>query len=251
MPKKKQPRHHAERFDFDLPRNLGVLICRRVSTGTPVQQVFHDADGDWQFLCDGDHSEDPSDQPLVVCIEDVVAQDQSLNELATLDLNHSAVRSHPGQPWTVHDDHEDFIREAVDEHGWAVQLIPAGDSQDEPSFAYTAGLWLTHKHPEIIVFGLSLEQMHDVLNLCGDRVKETGKPLPIDEPISGLIEGQLVKLRQVREKKSYEDHVAYASWLHDGADFPLLQLVWPDDEGRFPDDETASIAVRSMQPLIA
>jgi hypothetical protein len=42
------------------------------------------SNGDWQFLCGGDHSGESDDKPLLDCLENVVLRDPSLNELAAM-----------------------------------------------------------------------------------------------------------------------------------------------------------------------
>lgn len=47
----------ANRFEFDEARTARVYVCDRVAGGTAILLVAHDSDGDWQFLCDGDHGD--------------------------------------------------------------------------------------------------------------------------------------------------------------------------------------------------
>lgn len=45
----------------------------------------------------------------------------------------------------------------IQQFGLQVIMIPACDYL--PSFAYSVGLWQTHRHPEIICFGLPVEAL--------------------------------------------------------------------------------------------
>jgi len=38
------------------------------------------------------------------------------------------------------------------------------------------------------------------------------------------------------DPRYYKEYVGYAGWLHGGADFPMLQCVWPLKSGLFPWD---------------
>lgn len=236
-----------DRFAFDAPRHTAVFVCRRVREGAPILHVSHDDDGDWQFLCGGDHGEAAGDPASLACLECTVARDASLNELADLPQGYSAGRERPGAAWVRHDPHERFIEEAVAQHGWAVQLIPGEGA--EPPFAYTVGLFESYGHPEIITFGLALEVMKELLDACGDRVKR-GEQLPVGTRFDGILDAYPVALRQVRAAGSYERHVGYAGWFYGGWSFPLLQLVWPDREGRFPGDRGAPASLIERQPLL-
>jgi hypothetical protein len=241
---------HADRFDFALPRNTAVFVCERIKKGAPVLHVSHDSDGEWQFLCGGDqHAEGQSDGPSVACLECVAADDPTLNELSDLCGDWSAERDRIGHPWRRHDHGEDFIKDAVERWGWSIQLIEAGESESEPTFAYTVGLYKTFAAPELIVTGLPHDVMGKMLNTCGERIKQ-GEVLPLGEPISEIVDGLPVMLRRVRSRESYRKHVGYAIWFNDGADFPLCQLVWPDKAGRFPGDPEANPAFATLQALL-
>lgn len=237
----------AERFEFSAARNTAVFICARVRDGAPVLHVTHDADGDWQFLCGGDqHGEGQSDGALLACMECVVADDLTLNELADLCEHWTAARGHVGDVWRRHDDGEDFIIDAVARCGWAVELIAAGDEASQPAFAYTVGLHKSFHAPELIVVGLTHQAMGGILNELGERIK-AGETLPLGEDVSGILEGYPVRLRQVQDPESYREHVGYALWFNKGYDFPLLQVLWPDRRGRFPGDPDADPAIAELQ----
>jgi hypothetical protein len=237
------------RFSED-PRT-GVFICKHVAEGAPVLYAAHDSDGDWQFLCGQPHDEAAGERPMLVCLVDVVARDPSLNAVAEIAENHYATRDAPENDWVVVDEAEAFVERCVEEFGWAVEIVPEGDTEDQPAFAYTVGLMANFGHPELIVFGLEGEDMHTILNSLGERVK-AGETLAVGAPISDVLEGGVqVMLRPVADPKSYDDHVGYAIAYYEGRDFPLLQLVWPDEQGRFPGEEGVDPVVATAQPLLA
>ncbi len=92
----------ADRLEFDEARNTRVFVCGRVRDGAPVLWVSHDEDGEWQFLCGGDHSNPATgDEGYLSCLECAVARDPSLNEMADLDCGKSAVRDEVGGAWDV------------------------------------------------------------------------------------------------------------------------------------------------------
>jgi hypothetical protein len=239
----------AERFDFREDRHTRAFTCARVRDGAPVLLVSH-ADGDWQFLCGGEHDGvDGPDGIVLVCLECAVADDPSLNELADLCGQWSAERERPGAPWERHDGMEDLVREKVDEHGWFVMQVMAGEEPDEPAFAYTIGLHSSYGHPELIIVGLRIDLMLALLNVCGNRIK-AGERLPVDEPFDRVLDGYPVCLRTVFTAESRREHVGYATWFHGGDDFRLLQLVWPDKQGRFPGEPDAAPIMATQQPLL-
>ncbi len=48
----------------------------------------------------------------------------------------------------------------------------------------------------------------------------------------------------------YGEFVLSALWFHDGNEFPLYQIVWPDRQGRFPWNEGAEIDPRHRQLVL-
>ena len=85
-------------FKFLEERNLGVYTTSEVLNGAPIRFVYHNEDGDWQF-----HSEqEPNlDHAKVVCLEDLVKGDPSLNEVYYLNYGESAERKNIGSEWQV------------------------------------------------------------------------------------------------------------------------------------------------------
>jgi hypothetical protein len=239
----------AAAFAFGEDRHLAVFICKRVAEGAPILYATHEDDGDWQFLCGGEHEDSVEDGPVVVCLEHVVAGDPSLNDLAHMCRSSSAERAAPGDRWVMTDAREEFIQRHVNDTGWAVQLVTNDEGEDLPEFAYTIGLYRNYKQPELIMLGLELATMHDILNLCGERVK-AGESLPLESPMEQVLEGCPVRFRAVRAPESYAEHLGYALWFYDGPEFPVVQLIWPDKTGRFPDDPTTSEEFRKLQPLL-
>lgn len=223
-----------------------MFVCTHVSGGEHVLHVAHDDEGDWHFLCDRDH--DPS-QVLLACLEGVLARDPSLSQLADLCPLWSATRRAPAAQWEREDGYEDVIRRHVADVGWAVTAVEAGDA-GEPAFAYTTGLFRSAQHPELIVLGLPCETMGAVLNTCGELAKPLGGRLPLGERVDGVLDGFPVKLREVRARDSYRAHVGYSLWFHDGYDFPLWQVLWPDRNGVFPDEPDVDPRVEALQPRL-
>ena len=66
-------------------------------------------------------------------------------------------------------DIDEIVRKDVDRYGWHVAKI-AGDD-DVPPWAHTIGLCERFDHPELVVFGLDLDAMHELLNALGERIK--------------------------------------------------------------------------------
>jgi hypothetical protein len=242
----------ADEFRFKETRHTAAFTCKHVWTdGKPILLVAHDEEGDWQFLCGDDDSEDDDEKAdadyLLVCLEDVADRDPSVNELATMCTAHVATRGHLGGPWKVEDETPQHIRRVIDEAGWWVGLMPShGES---PAFAYTIGLYERFGHPEIILFGLAPNSMHGILNHCGAMIQR-GQRFEVGSSVSGVLDGYEVRFRPVAAPASYMQYLAYGCRHYGDRVFPVLQLVWPDKEHRFPGDVGAGDLMGAQQPLL-
>jgi len=121
----------------------------------------------------------------------------------------------------------------VKKYGWHVVSIQ-GDEQG-PSFSYSVGLVHTFEHPEIFVMGLSHEVASAFINEIGLRVKK-GQSFGLRSRPRGIAEG--MALGFVNFGKRYiREYLGCARWFYKPADFPVLQMVWPDGAGKFPWDD--------------
>src|SRR5688572_26146623 len=105
-----------------------------------------------------------------------------------------------------------------------------------PGFVYSIGLYKKFNHPEIICFGLKTEVMAGILNDVCDRAKN-GETIEKGKFYSGFLVDYDIQFIEVA-KEYYQNYVGYAGWFYDLTfDFPLLQLVWPDKQNKFPWEE--------------
>jgi hypothetical protein len=86
----------GDEWPFDIAPNTAVLITRRVLEGHPILEVFHDPDGEWQFLCGSTVTREDG---RVACLACVVSQEPALAQLADTPIGWFARRPSPDQPW--------------------------------------------------------------------------------------------------------------------------------------------------------
>lgn len=85
------------KFKFREEKNLGVITNKHfIEEGSPILYVEHDNEGDWIFLT-GD--EWLTSDAKLVCLEDMIIKDNSLNELFNLDYGEYAQRKTPNDNW--------------------------------------------------------------------------------------------------------------------------------------------------------
>ena len=132
---------------------------------------------------------------------------------------------------------------------YVVNVLPHPDGSDgEEVFTYTVGLVKSMQWPEMICFGLGTNEMTEMLGLAIEECWE-GKVRPSDGLIlNKVLNGVPAKL--VRNDKIPDNYMRYADWFADHEGLPKpnrLQLMWPDRNGVFPDDERCLPDVRAAQ----
>lgn len=134
----------------------------------------------------------------------------------------------------------------VSTHGWHVMKV-LGTTVDQ-GWAFSIGLFHTFNHPEVLMFGLRLEAMHQVINAVGLQIR-AGRRLDPDTEVDDLLEGYRCTFKVV-DPVWYELVLGYATWYYKGHAFPTLQCFWPDRDHRFPWDPRFDSALIARQPLL-
>jgi hypothetical protein len=90
-------------FKFYEERNLGVFTTKATLEGHPILWVYHNDDGDWQF-----HSEEDPQiaDSKIVCLEDLVKADPTLNEIYYLSFGQNAYRESIDSEWEIYDNED-------------------------------------------------------------------------------------------------------------------------------------------------
>lgn len=89
--------HNFKSWTFKVPVTTGTFTTRQVLEGRPILEVYHELDGDWQFLCGADAD---FDDCKLVCLGCMVERDETLLELADLPAGWWAYRASEGGAWT-------------------------------------------------------------------------------------------------------------------------------------------------------
>lgn len=137
------------------------------------------------------------------------------------------------------------VASAMAEHGYTLQAVFGSRPGD--AFTYTVGLTGVGL-PELWLGTLAPEQAGAILRELVDRIREahpTGgslEPGPIDA-------GFTVGFRLRGPVDPVEAQVGLARQMHPLSEVSVMQVLWPDDAGRFP-DEAAYDAGRFPQRLL-
>jgi hypothetical protein len=144
-----------------------------------------------------------------------------------------------------YDQYDTWLRDTIAKHGWVVQHVGGCKDDCGPEFAYTVGLSAIDGHPELLVAGLCHHDSGPLLNVLGKRVRD-----------DGLVcrDGQEVELAEfpgtrfmfvVIPPSACELTLTFANGLlrdQDGPPVPALQVVWSDEHGHWPWEESWSLA---------
>ena len=144
--------------------------------------------------------------------------------------------------------------EAIDRFGWAVIMV--GPVPDEPfaPFAYTIGLSRLDS-PEVIIVGVELRRAGWILNHVGIIARDSGG---IDHgPLPGVLSGDYVLDLRETSALHHDAYLGRLLWFHEHfgtGRLRVLQAVWPDNLGRYPDDSRLTDEERARfleeQPLL-
>lgn len=148
-------------------------------------------------------------------------------------------------PVVSKDQHEEKVVHDVREHYVHIILVPAGEEPDEPSFAYTVGLWHQARHPELLMSGQKPELMHRSLNAAVDWVRHGHRLVP-GMAVEGVIGGFPVAVEEMT-RQAVDETATYSGWFH-RRPIDALQLVWTDLNGIWPWQPGAHELTRERQP---
>jgi uncharacterized protein DUF4262 len=137
-----------------------------------------------------------------------------------------------------------WLDEQLASTGWAVLGVTAA-----VPFAYTIGMAATLGAPELIALGLPAETATRLFNDIGGQIR-AGRRFEPRELYDGILAGSYLVRFDPVDPSRYEDYVMQAITFHGHAEFPLWQLVWPDKQGRFPDDPRCDAGIRAGQALL-
>jgi hypothetical protein len=143
-------------------------------------------------------------------------------------------------------DQTDFDRaEIIAGRGWVV-LSVAGEPG--PSWSYTVGLSHTIGTPELMIFGLSSDTRHFILNAIGDALRNGDLPRSEGFVASGIGSENLPFELKRLSKEWAREFGGIACWLYRNRQLPFWQVVWTDRNARFPWNSNFDVEFLDAQP---
>jgi hypothetical protein len=144
------------------------------------------------------------------------------------------------------DEHDLKLVTDVKQYGWHVLKI-LGD-EEGPPYAFSVGLFHTFKHPEIVIFGLDLNVMHQIINVLAEDIS-SGKSFEPTLEYADILEGYRCTF-EVVDPQWYSAFLGYAQWFYKSDAFPAVQCIWPDKQQRYPWQQNFESRLQGLQPLL-
>ena len=139
----------------------------------------------------------------------------------------------------------------IERHGWMVMQVMGGGDRRGAPWAYTIGLADRYGHPELTVVGLDHDSSEFHLQEAATRVAR-GEDLAAAPVVE--FDRVRMKVRPVHWQHWTTDRFAmwvnYYGALGRHPDPRAVQLVWPDDRGRYPGQKGFDPMFRGLQPRL-
>jgi len=136
----------------------------------------------------------------------------------------------------------------ADINQYGCHVIHVAAEGDLPPFSYSVGICRSSGRPEVVVIGLKHNVAHFVVNEYNHRAR-AGEIFIPGVLYAGFIEGFDVTFEKV-EPEFYAEYFGWNLWLYGGANFEVLQLVYPTTSGAWPWQSSVSDWFRSLQPIL-
>jgi hypothetical protein len=158
------------------------------------------------------------------------------------------------------DSYDDFDRKLiadVQRHGHNCIGIGPTSADEPPPYVFTAGMWHSHRLPELAVYGVGdIDAMTDLLNALAERARASGLPLRPGDRIPGLLglrdvkpEDYWIKLMPIHPSW-YASQFGIALFFNADNAVEFLQVLWPDGSGRYPGEPGFDPYFADRQPLM-
>jgi len=125
----------------------------------------------------------------------------------------------------------DRIRDDITRVGWSGMAIFPTEDSPGLTWNYTIGL-TAHDHPEMMVQGLEPRVGHHIIGNAADQVIKGGRYEPnqyYDEILEPPFKVGIVEVLSVMDKA-----FPFTSAIEVYGEIKGLQIVWPDENNRFP-----------------
>ena len=84
---------------FKESKNQAVFTCLHIiNENKPILYVKRDDEGDWQFLCGGNHT---TEDARIIALQEIINIEPSVSEVSNLKCGQTAVRESKDSDWKL------------------------------------------------------------------------------------------------------------------------------------------------------
>jgi len=147
--------------------------------------------------------------------------------------------------------HADKIEWMIETAGWALEPVSPDYSSEppRPGYSYSIGFPQAFNFPEVVIFGLTPVAIRGLLDLIVDQLRG-GVEIPIGTPLVGLLDNDLRCIFAEVDLAVHGNLFQTAERWHQGRDFRMVQLAWPDRSGWLPYESGFDTGLRLAQPML-
>lgn len=141
-----------------------------------------------------------------------------------------------------------MLAKVIREHGMAIQFVFATEEEPGPNFAYTIGM-TDIGAPELIVFGFPQQLAGGVMNHLFNEMRTCQLQRDLDK-VEDLLSVPLL-LESIDSDVASEFTVQAEVYYEQRGRKPVYkQMLWPDEQGIYPNQKGFDKALREVQPYL-
>ncbi len=150
-----------------------------------------------------------------------------------------------------HIPHAEKIEWMIETNGWALEpVLPRSDVDPPvPAYAYTIGFPAAFGFPEVLLFGLTPVASNGLVSLVADMLRG-GTEIPLGTELVGLFDNDLRCVFAPVDLEEWGGFTQVATAWYRGADYEVVQLLWPDRNGFLPNEIGYDQRMVLAQPVI-
>jgi len=146
------------------------------------------------------------------------------------------------------DQAEQNVLNHIRDHGWSIMHV-FDPEYKSPNFSYSIGMFEGLQSPEVIIFSMDQNDALNIINLIGEHVKTAG-PIEIGKIYKEFMKEPFVCTFIKVDKVHYKEYFGFDLWFYGSDNFPVLQCVWSDQNGKYPWEGDFNTDIIHMQPLL-
>ena len=136
----------------------------------------------------------------------------------------------------------------IQEYGWhCLHIFPTQESIEHESFSYSIGFAETFGAPEVLIFGLSNEKSHALLNECA-KLLRSGHVFQAGAPDDSVLAGGFKVVFKSVQIKYFDEYLGLAVRYYSSKPFQAMVMFMPDKNNVFP-WEQSYVGVPANEPL--